>query len=44
MGKVSIITGGSRGIGEAMALKLGEEGYKSYEFLAYDTSYTSLYD
>ena len=27
MGKVSIITGGSRGIGEAMALKLGEEGY-----------------
>lgn len=27
MGKVSIITGGSRGIGEAMALKLGELGY-----------------
>ena len=27
MKKVSIITGGSRGIGEAMALKLGEEGY-----------------
>lgn len=26
MGKVSIITGGSRGIGEAMALKLGELG------------------
>ena len=27
MSKVSIITGGSRGIGEAMALKLGELGY-----------------
>ena len=40
MAKNAIITGGSRGIGKAMALKLGEKGLKKVTMLLSTTAVT----